>query len=70
MGTEFLKIKESEDALEIIQNLFDKYYTLQSEEIAVEDAYGRVLFGDVYSRMDFAPFDKALKDGFTGQFWS
>ena len=39
MGTEFLKIKESEDALEIIQKLFDKYYTLQSEEIAVEDAY-------------------------------
>lgn len=64
MGTEFLKIKESEDALEIIQNLFDKYYTLQSEEIAVEDAYGRVLSGDVYSRMDFPPFDKALKDGF------
>ena len=63
MGTEFLKIKESEDALEIIQNLFDKYYTLQSEEIAVEDAYGRVLSGDVYSRMDFPPFDKALKDG-------
>ena len=38
MGTEFLKIKESEDALEIIQKLFDKYYTLQSEEIAVEVA--------------------------------
>ena len=64
MGTEFLKIKESEDALEIIQNLFDKYYTLQSEEIAVGDAYGRILSGDVYSRMDFPPFDKALKDGF------
>ena len=64
MGTEFLKIKESEDALEIIQKLFDKYYTLQSEEIAVEDAYGRILSGDVYSRMDFPPFDKALKDGF------
>lgn len=64
MGTEFLKIKESEDALEIIQNLFDKYYTLQSEEIAVEDAYGRVLSGDVYSRRIFPPFDKALKDGF------
>ena len=31
MGTEFLKIKESEDALEIIQNLFDKYYTLQRD---------------------------------------
>ncbi|WP_299522971.1 gephyrin-like molybdotransferase Glp [uncultured Methanobrevibacter sp.] len=64
MGTEFLKIKESEDALEIIQNLFDKYYTLQSEEIAVGDAYGRILSGDVYSKMDFPPFDKALKDGF------
>lgn len=64
MGTEFLKIKESEDALEIIQKLFDKYYTLQSEEISVEDAYGRILSGDVYSRMDFPPFDKALKDGF------
>ena len=24
MGTEFLKIKESEDALEIIQNLYEK----------------------------------------------
>lgn len=64
MGTEFLKIKESEDALEIIQNLFDEYYVLQSEEIAVGDAYGRILSGDVYSRMDFPPFDKALKDGF------
>ena len=42
MGTEFLKIKESEDALEIIQNLFDKYYTLQSEEIAVEDAFSSI----------------------------
>lgn len=64
MGTEFLKIKESEDALEIIQNLFDKYYTLQSEEIPVGNAYGRILSGDVYSRIDFPPFDKALKDGF------
>ena len=68
MGTEFLKIKESEDALEIIQKLFDKYYTLQSEEIAVEDAYGRILSGDVYSRMDFPPFDKALKDGFANKY--
>ena len=64
MGTEFLKIKESEDALKIIQDLFDKYYEPQSEEIAVGDAYGRILFEDVYSKMDFPPFDKALKDGF------
>ncbi|MCF0226174.1 MAG: molybdopterin molybdenumtransferase MoeA [Methanobrevibacter sp.] len=64
MGTEFLKIKESEDAIDIIQNLFDKYYSPESEEIPVADAYGRVLFCDVLSQMDFPPFDKALKDGF------
>jgi molybdopterin molybdotransferase len=64
MGTEFLKIKECDEAQNIIQNLFDDYCKAQSEEIDCEDAYGRVLFNDVYSRMDFPPFDKALKDGF------
>ncbi|MCR5026204.1 MAG: molybdopterin molybdenumtransferase MoeA [Methanobrevibacter sp.] len=64
MGTEFLKIKECEEAHDIIQDLFDKYCKPQTEEINCEDAYGRVLFNDVYSRMDFPPFDKALKDGF------
>lgn len=64
MGTEFLKIKECEEAQVIIQDLFDKYCKPQTEEINCEDAYGRVLFNDVYSRMDFPPFDKALKDGF------
>ena len=64
MGTEFLKIKECDEAQDIIQDLFDKYCNSESEEINCEDAYGRVLFNDVYSRMDFPPFDKALKDGF------
>ena len=64
MGTEFLKIKECDEAQEIIQDLFDKYCNAESEEINCEDAYGRVLFNDVYSIMDFPPFDKALKDGF------
>lgn len=64
MGTEFLKIKECEDAQEIIKKLFEETYCSQSEEISVEDAYGRILFNDVYSRMDFPPFNKALKDGF------
>ena len=64
MGTEFLKIKECEEAQDIIQELFDKYCKPQTEEINCEDAYGRVLFNDVYSRMDFPPFNKALKDGF------
>ncbi len=64
MGTEFLKIKECDEAQDIIKDLFDKYCNAQSEEINCEDAYGRVLYNDVYSRMDFPPFDKALKDGF------
>ena len=64
MGTEFLKIKECDEAIDIIQNLFDEYLKPQSEEIPVTEAYGRILFEDVYSRMDFPPFDKALKDGF------
>ena len=64
MGTEFLKIKECDEAIDIIQNLFNEYLKPQSEEILVTEAYGRILFEDVYSRMDFPPFDKALKDGF------
>lgn len=64
MGTEFLKIKESEEAAAIIQDLFDQHYEAKGEEIPVADSYGRVLFEDVKSQMDFPPFDKALKDGF------
>ena len=64
MGTEFLKIKECDEAIDIIQKLFDENLKAESEEISVDEAYGRVLFEDVYSRMDFPPFDKALKDGF------
>ena len=64
MGTEFLKIKECDEATYIIQNLFNEKLTQESEEILVTEAYGRILFEDVYSRMDFPPFNKALKDGF------
>ncbi len=64
MGTEFLKIKDCEQAQDIIQQLFDKCCSPQNEEIDCKDAYGRILFNDVYSRIDFPPFDKALKDGF------
>lgn len=64
MGTEFLKIKESEEAHEILDNLYSQYYSDLSEEISIEDAYDRVTFEDIYSEIDFPPFDKALKDGF------
>ena len=64
MGTEFLKIKECDEAIDIIQKLFSENLKPQSEEILVTESYGRILFNDVYSRMDFPPFNKALKDGF------
>lgn len=64
MGTEFLKIKECDEASDIIQDLFNEKLNQQSEEIPVTEAYGRVLFEDVYSKMDFPPFNKVLKDGF------
>ena len=64
MGTEFLKIKECDEAIDIIQKLFDDNIKPQSEEIDVSEAYGRILYEDIYSRMDFPPFNKALKDGF------
>ena len=64
MGTEFLKIKECDEATDIIQNLFNEKLTQESEEILVTEAYRRILFEDVYSRLDFPPFNKALKDGF------
>ena len=64
MGTEFLKIKECDEAIDIIQKLFEDNLKPESEEINVAEAYGRILYEDVYSRMDFPPFNKALKDGF------
>ncbi|MCC7553353.1 MAG: molybdopterin molybdenumtransferase MoeA [Methanobacteriaceae archaeon] len=64
MGTEFLKIKEYSEAKDIINDLFDKYYTPLNEEVYVKDSYSRILFQDVYSLMDYPSFNKALKDGF------
>ena len=64
MGVEFLKIKESEEAKEIIQEKFDEYYSPQSEIIDIADSFERITFSDIKSRIDFPPFDRSLKDGF------
>ena len=64
MGVEFLKIKESEEAKEIIQEKFDELYSPQSEIIDIADSYERITFSDTKSRIDFPPFDRSLKDGF------
>ncbi|MGN0092829.1 MAG: gephyrin-like molybdotransferase Glp [Methanobrevibacter sp.] len=64
MGTEFLNIKDSVDAKNLIQEYFNKYYEPECEEIPIEDSNGRVVFEDIYAKIDFPPFDRALKDGF------
>ncbi|AGN17341.1 gephyrin-like molybdotransferase Glp [Methanobrevibacter sp. AbM4] len=64
MGTEFLNIKDSVDAKNLIQEYFNKYYEPEGEEIPIEDSNGRVVFEDIYAKIDFPPFDRALKDGF------
>lgn len=64
MGTQFLDIKDPLVAKDLISSNFYKYYTCECEEISLEDSYGRVVFEDIYSVIDFPPFDRALKDGF------
>ena len=64
MGTEFLNIKDSVDAKNLIQEYFNKYYEPEGEEIPIENSNGRVVFEDIYAKIDFPPFDRALKDGF------
>lgn len=64
MGTEFLQIKEPDEAKELIKTYFNEFYESKSEEVPLEEAYNRIVFEDIYSRIDFPPFDRALKDGF------
>ncbi|MGL6298229.1 MAG: molybdopterin-binding protein [Methanobacteriaceae archaeon] len=64
MGTEFLKIREFEEAKEIIKNLFSENYTEKCETISIDNCYNRVLFNDVSSKLDLPLFNKSLMDGF------
>jgi len=64
MGTEFLNIKEVDEAKQIIKKLFDELYPLKSDIISIEDSYNHVIFKDIVSSMDLPPFDRSLMDGF------
>lgn len=64
MGTEFLKIKEVEEAKSIIKKLFNELYSPKSEEVDIENCYKKVLFNDIKSSIDLPPFNRSLKDGF------
>ena len=64
MGVEFLKIKEVDEAKEIINEKFNEYYTPQSEIIDIADSNNRITFSKIESKIDFPPFNRSLKDGF------
>ena len=64
MGVEFLKIKEVDEAKEIINEKFNEYYTPQSEIIDIAESNNRITFSKIESEIDFPPFNRSLKDGF------
>ncbi|MDR0900695.1 MAG: molybdopterin molybdenumtransferase MoeA [Methanobrevibacter sp.] len=64
MGTEFLNIKEVDEAKKIIKKLFNQYYAPKSEKIDIENSYNRVIFKDIISSIDLPPFNRSLMDGF------
>ncbi|MEM1981442.1 MAG: molybdopterin molybdotransferase MoeA [Candidatus Hadarchaeales archaeon] len=50
-----------EEALGLVLSLSK---TLGSEEVPLEEACGRVLFEDLFSPLDFPPFDRSAVDGY------
>ena len=62
--SEFLKIKEVDEAKEIINEKFNEYYTPQSEIIDIAESNNRITFSKIESKIDFPPFNRSLKDGF------
>jgi molybdenum cofactor synthesis domain len=61
MGTEFLKIMDSEDVKGIIKNIEIKH---EIELILLKDAYLRVLAEDVHAAIDLPPFNRVSRDGY------
>ncbi|MDK2854739.1 MAG: molybdopterin molybdotransferase [Thermococcaceae archaeon] len=57
----FLKVVPLEEALKIIDSL---PLEPKIEEVALEDALGRVLAEDINSPIDVPPFDRATVDGY------
>lgn len=61
MGTEFLKIMDSEDVQAIINELPVK---IKTEVVHLKDAYRRVLAEDVHATIDLPPFNRVSRDGY------
>ena len=61
MGTEFLKITDSEDVQNLIKNIPFKRKT---EEILLKNAHRRVLAEDIHAAIDLPPFNRVSMDGY------
>lgn len=61
MGTEFLKIMDSEDVQAIINELPIKRET---ETVPLKDAYKGVLAEDILAAIDLPPFNRVSRDGY------
>ena len=61
MGTEFLKIMDSEDVKGIIKNIGIKR---EIETVHLKNAYRRVLAEDVHAAIDLPPFNRVSRDGY------
>ena len=61
MGTEFLKIMDSEDVKGIIEDIKIKR---EIETVHLRDAYLRVLAEDVHAAIDLPPFNRVSRDGY------
>jgi len=59
----FRKLVTVEQALEMFLENVDRT-PCSMEEVAVDDAFGRVLAEDIYSEVDVPPFDRAAMDGY------
>lgn len=61
MGTEFLKIKDSEDAQNIIKKI---PFKREVEKISLKEAHRRVLAEDVHAPIDLPLFNRISRDGY------
>jgi len=63
LGRRFRKLVPVEEALKNYLNEIEGF-SLEVEEVPLEEAVGRVLAEDVVSRVDNPPFDRAAMDGY------
>jgi len=61
MGTQFLKIIDSEEVRKVMNGIKIRK---EIEEVPLEIAHRRILTEDIYTAIDLPPFNRALMDGY------